>query len=85
MMTQAIVTGPGREAAKECSPRRKPWVCGATVTEPRRGERKCAFHRPKSPRILWIFILIATHREKSTSTPLWDANPTPFGASKLQD
>ena len=29
-----------REAAKECSPRRKPWDNDATVCKPRRGERK---------------------------------------------
>jgi len=29
-----------REAAKECSPRRKPWVNKQEVSEPRRGERE---------------------------------------------
>ena len=30
---------PSREAAKECSPRRKPWLDSEIVNQPRRGER----------------------------------------------
>ena len=30
---------PSREAAKECSPRRKPWVESEVLIKPRRGER----------------------------------------------
>ncbi|MGB8759640.1 MAG: hypothetical protein WCD01_02020 [Candidatus Sulfotelmatobacter sp.] len=29
-----------REAAKECSPGRKPWVISYAANQPRRGERK---------------------------------------------
>jgi hypothetical protein len=29
-----------REAAKQCSPRRKPWDNDATLCKPRKGERK---------------------------------------------
>ena len=32
-------SGPSREAAKECSPRRKPWVQSEKLIKPRRGER----------------------------------------------
>jgi hypothetical protein len=31
--------GPSREAAKECSPRRKPWVAGERLIKSRRRER----------------------------------------------
>ena len=31
--------GRSREAATECSPRRKPWVQESRVNQPRRGER----------------------------------------------
>ena len=30
---------PSREAAKDCSPRRKPWVAEKKENQPRRGER----------------------------------------------
>jgi len=44
MLNPGEVARPGsanssREAAKECSPRRKPWGSGAHVRKPRRGDR----------------------------------------------
>ncbi len=40
-----------REAAPECSPRRKPWVRGGRINKPRRGERAVLTHTLK-PRAL---------------------------------
>jgi hypothetical protein len=37
---EQLSAGRSREAAKECSPRRKPWVIIERITKPRRGERK---------------------------------------------
>ncbi len=48
---------PSREAALECSPRRKPWVRSGEFTEPRRGERET--DRPSS-RLGWLLRLEIT-------------------------
>jgi hypothetical protein len=37
-----LFPGSSREAAKECSPRRKPWVSKKKLIKPRRGERSGA-------------------------------------------
>src|SRR5579872_402696 len=44
--THIKVTGPSSEGAKDCSPRRKPWVSPGKGNEPRRGERNPAARNP---------------------------------------
>jgi len=34
-----LFPGPSREVAKECSPRRQPWVASEMLIKPRRGEK----------------------------------------------
>jgi hypothetical protein len=40
---RALLTS--REAAQECSPRRKPWESRWEMNQPQRGERERSFHK----------------------------------------